>query len=120
MKICSVKKALDCIVRSLSRHTRESKLAVQLLLELSKCTAAQEDMGDVRGCIFSLVTISKKEDGEVSEDAQRLLEILASRNQNVVQMANANYFKPLLHLLTSGYMILSLTRSIKHKDQFIC
>ncbi|PKI53884.1 hypothetical protein CRG98_025678, partial [Punica granatum] len=101
-KICAVENALGCIVRSLSRHMRESKLAVQLLLELSKCTAARETMGDVRGCIFSLVTLSKKEDNEVSEDARCLLEILASQNQNVVHMANANYFKPLLHLLTSG------------------
>lgn len=76
-------------------------------------------MGDVRGCIFSLVTISKMEGREVSGDAQHLLEILASRNQNVVQMANANYFKPLLQLLTSGYMILSLTKSIEQTDQFI-
>ncbi|KAK4797233.1 hypothetical protein SAY86_029559 [Trapa natans] len=101
-KICTVENSLACIVRSLSRNTRESKLAVQLLLELSKCAAAREEMGDIRGCIFSLVTISKKGDSEVSEDAHLLLEILASRNQNVMQMANANYFKPLLHLLTSG------------------
>ncbi|KAH7436082.1 hypothetical protein KP509_05G001500 [Ceratopteris richardii] len=37
-----------------------------------------------------------------AEDARQLLEKLANNNQNVVQMAEANYFKPLVHLLLEG------------------
>ncbi|KAH9308496.1 hypothetical protein KI387_036407, partial [Taxus chinensis] len=42
------------------------------------------------------------EDTCAVQDARELLNILSNDNQNVVQMAEANYFKPLLKCLSEG------------------
>ncbi|XP_008234691.1 PREDICTED: U-box domain-containing protein 43-like [Prunus mume] len=101
-RIIKVDNALESIVHSLARHIGERKLALQLLLELSKSRAARDLMGNVQGCILLLVTMLSNEDNEVIRDANVLLENLSFVDQNVIHMAKANYFKPLLKLLSSG------------------
>lgn len=96
--------ALESIVHSLARHIGERKLALQLLLELSKSRAARDLMGNVQGCILLLVTMLSNEDNEVIRDVNVLLENLSFDDQNVIHMAKANYFKPLLKLLSSGML----------------
>ncbi|KAH7428602.1 hypothetical protein KP509_09G008100 [Ceratopteris richardii] len=94
--------AMQNIVRSLARDVKEGRQAVSLLLELSKEPSICERIGKVQGCILLLVTMLNCGNSDASEDAKKLLQNLASNNQNVVQMAEANYFKPLVHLLLKG------------------
>ncbi|KAL5567718.1 hypothetical protein UlMin_024293 [Ulmus minor] len=101
-KITKIDNALESIVRSLARQVDEGKLALKLLLELSKSNAARDLMGNVQGCILLLVTMLSSDDSQVAKDAKELLENLSFLNQNVKQMTKANYFKPLLQLLSSG------------------
>ncbi|KAJ6418857.1 hypothetical protein OIU84_002101 [Salix udensis] len=101
-KIAEADHALEFIVRSLARQIGESKLALQLLLELSKNNAVRDLIGNIQACIFLLVTTLNSEETEAARDAEELLENLSSLDENVIQMAKANYFKPLLRLLSSG------------------
>ncbi|XP_076898619.1 U-box domain-containing protein 43-like [Bidens hawaiensis] len=94
--------AIKLIVCSLARKIEESKLALQLLMELSENDSARDMIGNSQGCILLLVTISGSDDPQAANDAKRLLNKLSFLNQNIVQMAKANYFGPLLHLLASG------------------
>lgn len=96
--------ALESIVRSLARHVEESKLALHLLLELSRSRTARDCMGNVHGCILLLGTMLSSDDNQVARDAQELLENLTFLDENVKQMAKANYFKPLLQRLSSGML----------------
>ncbi|KAK6918180.1 U-box domain [Dillenia turbinata] len=97
-----VDKGIESIVRSLGRRVTEGKLAVALLLELSKSDLIRDQIGKVQGCIFLLVTMSGSDDGQAAGDALKLLDNLAFSEENVVQMAKANYFKYLLQRLDSG------------------
>ncbi|KAF9602291.1 hypothetical protein IFM89_026408 [Coptis chinensis] len=99
-RIANVEDAIESIVRALGR--REGKLAVALLLELSKNAAICERIGKPLDCIYFLVVMSSNDDVEASRDANELLENLALLDQNIAQMAKANYFKPLLQRLSSG------------------
>ena len=94
--------AIHHAVRSLARDVKESRLAVALLLELSKDPVVCERIGRVQGCILLLVSMSNNGDQEAAHDAKQLLNNLSSDNQNVVQMAEANYFKPLVQHLLEG------------------
>ncbi|XP_059458550.1 U-box domain-containing protein 43-like isoform X2 [Corylus avellana] len=100
-RIVKVDNAIESIVRSLGRRAAERKLAVALLLELSKSNSVR-DIGSVQGCILLLVTMSSSDDGQAARDAQALLENLSFSDQNVIQMAKANYFKYLLQRLSTG------------------
>lgn len=73
-----------------------------LLLELSKSEIVQDCIGKVQCCILLLVTMSSSDESQAATDARELLENLSFSNQNVIQMAKANYFKHLLQLLSSG------------------
>ncbi|KAK7292841.1 hypothetical protein RJT34_15695 [Clitoria ternatea] len=101
-RIVAVDNAIESIVHSLGRRPAERKLAVALLLELSKCELARERIGKVQGCILLLVTMSNGEDNQAARDAMELLESLSYSDHNVIQMAKANYFKHLLQRLTKG------------------
>ncbi|GLJ30952.1 hypothetical protein SUGI_0617450 [Cryptomeria japonica] len=94
--------AVTCAVRSLARDIEEGKQAVALLLELSRNSKICQQIGRVQGCILLLVTMLNSEDPCAVQDAGELLNILSNDNQNVVQMAEANYFKPLLQCLSEG------------------
>lgn len=94
--------AIQHAVRSLARDVKEGSQAVALLVQLSEEPSICERIGKVQGCILLLVTMSSSGCKEAAEDAKRLLGNLSNNNQNVVQMAEANYFKPLVHLLLEG------------------
>lgn len=112
-KIANVDNALKSIVHSLARQHEESKLALELLLELSTSIASRDTMGNIQGCILLLVTMSKSGDIQVAGEAQELLENLSFLDQNVKQMAKANYFKPLLQCLSSGILGKSYCRILQ-------
>lgn len=101
-RVANVENAIESIVRSLGRRIAERKLAVALLLELSKSEIVQDCIGKVQGCILLLVTMSSSDESQAAKDARELLENLSFSNQNVIQMAKANYFKHLLQHLSSG------------------
>lgn len=102
-RIVKVDNAIESIVRSLGRRIGEGKLAVALLLELSKSESVRECIGKVKGCIFFLVSISGGNDNQAATDARELLDNLSFSDLNVIQMAKeANYFKHLLQRLESG------------------
>ncbi|CAK7324234.1 unnamed protein product [Dovyalis caffra] len=101
-KIARVDHALEFIVWSLQRQISERKLALQLLLELSRNNLVRDLIGNVQACILLLVTALNSEEIQAAKDAEELLENLSFLNQNVILMAKANYFKPLLRLLSSG------------------
>ncbi|KAK9122230.1 hypothetical protein Syun_019847 [Stephania yunnanensis] len=103
VKIMEVHDAIDSIARFLARRIGESKLAVALLLELSKNERICNYIGKIQGCVFLLVTmLSSNNDSQAASDAKDLLENLAVHDENVILMAKANYFKPLLQRLSSG------------------
>ncbi|BAT98134.1 U-box domain-containing protein [Vigna angularis] len=102
VKISTVDGAIESIVRSLGRNIVERKLAVALLLELSKYDLALEHIGKVQGCILLLVTMSSGDDNQAARDATELLENLSYSDQNVIQMTKVNYFKHLLQRLSTG------------------
>ncbi|KAA8520777.1 hypothetical protein F0562_014951 [Nyssa sinensis] len=101
-RIAKVDNAIESIVRSLGRRIGERKLAVALLLELSRSESVRDCIGKVQGCILLLVTMSSSDDIRAARDASELLENLSFSDQNVIQMAKANYFKHLLQRLSSG------------------
>ena len=73
-------------------------------MELSRSSVARNVMGNVQGCILLLGTMLSSEGDQVTGYAIELLENLSCIDQNVIQMARANYFKPLLKLLSSGML----------------
>lgn len=101
-RIAEVDSALESIVHSLGRRIGERKSAVALLLELSNCKSVQETIGKVQGCILLLVTMSSCDDNKAAKDARDVLENISFSDDNVIQMAKANYFKYLLQRLSSG------------------
>uniref|UniRef100_A0A5B6Z4L3 RING-type E3 ubiquitin transferase n=1 Tax=Davidia involucrata TaxID=16924 RepID=A0A5B6Z4L3_DAVIN len=101
-RIAKADNAIESIVRSLGRRIGERKLAVALLLELSRSESVRDCIGRVQGCILLLVTMSSSDDIQAARDASELLENLSFSDQNVIQMAKANYFKHLLQRLSSG------------------
>lgn len=108
-RIAGVDNAIEFIVRSLGRRAAERKLAVALLLELSKCNLVRDCIGKVQGCILLLVTMSSSDDNQAARDAQMLLNNLSFSDQNVIQMAKANHFKHLLQRLSTGYYFNKLS-----------
>lgn len=111
-RIVKADNAIESIVRSLGRRVGERKLAVELLLELSKCHLARDCIGNVQGCILLLVTMSSSDDSQAARDAQALLENLSFSDLNIIQMAKANYFKHLLQRLSTGTFYLFFPNSI--------
>ncbi|XP_031248727.1 U-box domain-containing protein 44-like isoform X1 [Pistacia vera] len=101
-RIAEVDHALESIVCSLAHQIGESKSALRLLLQLSSISKVQDVIGNVQGCMFLLVAMLNSDDPDASGDAKELLENLSYLDQNAIQMAKANYFKPLLQLLSSG------------------
>ena len=106
-RITRVDNAIESIVRFLGSRIAEGKLAVALLLELSKSELVRDCIGKVQGCLLLLVAKSRSDESEVAGDARELLENLSFSNENVIQMAKANYFKHLLQHLSSGSFLKS-------------
>ncbi|KAM7275261.1 hypothetical protein ACFE04_017127 [Oxalis oulophora] len=101
-RIAKVPNAIEYIVPLLGRRPDDRRLAVELLLELSKCDLLQDCIGKVQGCILLLVTMSSSDDSQAARDAHDLLENLSVSDNNVIQMAKANYFKHFLQRLSTG------------------
>ncbi|XP_039007465.1 U-box domain-containing protein 43-like isoform X3 [Hibiscus syriacus] len=94
--------ALESIVKSVARQIKESKLAIELLLQLSRSSALRDAIGSIQGCIFLVVTMLSSDDAQASRASRELLDNLSFLDQTVIEMAKANFFKPLLHLLSWG------------------
>ncbi|KAD4982761.1 hypothetical protein R6Q59_002388 [Mikania micrantha] len=101
-RIAKVNGVIESIVRSLGRRISEGRLAVELLLELSRNEMLKSCIGKVQGCILLLVTMSNSDDTQAATWAHELLDQLSFSDKNVIQMAKANYFTHLLHRLSSG------------------
>ncbi|XVF22323.1 hypothetical protein REPUB_Repub12eG0163200 [Reevesia pubescens] len=101
-RVANVDSAIESVVRSLGRRIEERRLAVALLLELSKYNVLPDSIGKVQGCIFLLVTMASGDDNQAARDAEKILENLSFSDQNIIQMAKANYFKHLLQRLSTG------------------
>ncbi|CAI0469963.1 unnamed protein product [Linum tenue] len=101
-RVAHANNAIELIVRSLGRRTGERKLAVALLLELSKCNKVKDSIGKVQGCILLLVTMSRSDDSQAAADAKQLLDNLSFSDHNIIQMAKANYFRHFLLRLSTG------------------
>lgn len=93
---------LSTIVRSLTRDTEESREAVGLLRDLSVIQKVRQRIGRVQGCIVMLVTLFNGDDCRASHDAGKILMALSSNTQNVLLMAEAGYFIPLVQYLKEG------------------
>ncbi|KAJ6702913.1 ARMADILLO REPEAT-CONTAINING PROTEIN-LIKE [Salix viminalis] len=93
---------LSGLVKSLARDADEGREAVGLLLELSNISAVRRRIGRIQGCIVMLVTMLNGDDPTSSHDSAKLLIALSSNTQNVLHMAEAGYFKPLVHCLKEG------------------
>ncbi|XP_008800201.1 U-box domain-containing protein 44-like [Phoenix dactylifera] len=94
--------ALSSVVKSLSRDVDESRQAVGLLLDLSVVVKVRQRLGRIQGCIVMLVALLNGDDPSASCDARKLLCALSSNSQNVLLMAEAGYFMPLLRYLKEG------------------
>ncbi|KAI3719564.1 hypothetical protein L6452_20466 [Arctium lappa] len=101
-RIAKVGGVIESTVRSLGRRIAEGKLAVELLMELSRNEILRKSIGMVQGCILLLVTMSNSDDTQAATLAKELLNNLSFSDQNVIQMAKANYFTHLLQRLSSG------------------
>ncbi|CAA7388564.1 unnamed protein product [Spirodela intermedia] len=94
--------SLSVIVPSLIREITESRAAAGLLSDLLGVSSVSRRMGRVQGCILMLVTLLNGEDHLASADARKILDALSVHTQNVLLMAEAGYFKPMLHYLKRG------------------
>lgn len=94
--------ALSTLVRSLSRDAAESGEAVGLLLALSEIVKVRQRIGRIRGCMVMLVTLQNGNDTVASQCAERLLSVLSANAHNVLLMAEAGYFVPLVRYLKEG------------------
>lgn len=94
--------SLSTIVRSLTRDVDESREAAGLLMDLSVIPKVRQRIGRVQGCIVMLVTLFNGGDRRALHDAGKLLIALSSNTQNVLLMAEAGYFVPLVQYLKEG------------------
>ncbi|TYI11535.1 hypothetical protein ES332_A09G214400v1 [Gossypium tomentosum] len=108
--------ALKSIVRSLARQIKESKLALELLLQLSRSSVVRDVIGTIQGCIFLVVNMLNSDDAQASRDSKVLLDNLSFLDNNVIEMAKANFFKPLLHLLSSDDVRFLMAKTLSEID----
>lgn len=93
---------LSILVKSLGHDLEEQKEAVGLLVSLSDVAAVRRRVGTIQGCILMLVAILNGDDQMSSHDAANLLNALSGNTQYALHMAEAGYFKPLVHYLNQG------------------
>ncbi|CAM0885189.1 unnamed protein product [Alopecurus aequalis] len=94
--------ALSSIVRSLSRDVDERREALALLLDLSDIPQVRQRIGRIKGSVVMLVTLRNAHEPGTHDVAEKLLHILSSNPQNVLLMAEAGYFRPLILYLKQG------------------
>ncbi|XP_031092998.1 U-box domain-containing protein 44-like [Ipomoea triloba] len=93
---------LSTLVKSLTGDVDEQREAVGLLSTLSELVSVRRRLGRIQGCIVMLVAIFNGEDQAASRDAGKLLNALSANTQYALHMAEAGYFKPLVHYLKEG------------------
>ncbi|XP_019159510.1 PREDICTED: U-box domain-containing protein 44-like isoform X1 [Ipomoea nil] len=93
---------LSTVVKSLTGDVDEQREAVGLLSTLSELVSVRRRLGRIQGCIVMLVAIFNGEDQAASRDAGKLLNALSANTQYALHMAEAGYFKPLVHYLKEG------------------
>lgn len=93
---------LSTLVKSLAGDEEERREVVGLLLELCDLVNVRRRLGRIQGCIVMLVSILKGDDQIASYDARKLLNVLSGNTQNVLYMAEAGYFKPMVQHLIEG------------------
>lgn len=93
---------LSCVVRCLSRDEEERREAAGLLIDISDVSKVRQRIGRIKGCIVMLVALRNGNDPIAKDDACKLLGILSNSTQNVLLMAEAGYFAPMIHLLNEG------------------
>eukprot|EP00250_Pteridium_aquilinum_P015660 c22684_g1_i1 orf=765-3782(+) len=102
VKVCNAG-AIEHAVRSLARDAGEARQAVALLLELSREESLCEMISKVQGCILLLVTMASSTENTIAAaNAREVLKLFAKDDNNVAQMAQVNYFRPLLECLERG------------------
>lgn len=94
--------AIEYAVRSLARDAGEARQAVTLLSELCKEESLCKMASKVQGCILLLVTIASSDNTVAATNAKDLLNLFSKEDDNVVHMAEVNYFRPLLECLDKG------------------
>ncbi|KAI5076985.1 hypothetical protein GOP47_0009050 [Adiantum capillus-veneris] len=100
------------VVHCLARNIVVSKLAVALLVELLQSSSGfmpsvaplvLERLSQEGESIMLLVTLSQnREDMEAAHNAELVLRKLCNKDENLVEMAKANWFTPLMERLCHG------------------
>ncbi|MCO5597638.1 hypothetical protein L7F22_051719 [Adiantum nelumboides] len=101
LRVCEAG-AIEYAVRSLARDAGEARQAVALLSELCKEESLCKTASKVQGCILLVVTIASSDNTVAATNARGLLTLFSRDDNNVVQMAEVNYFGPLLECLEKG------------------
>eukprot|EP00250_Pteridium_aquilinum_P010199 c19210_g1_i1 orf=350-3373(-) len=109
---------VELIVQCLARNTGISKLAVALLVELlqpgslglpGEASVVLEKLSKQGDAILLLVTLYNWEDVEAARNAEQILRQLCDKDRNIVEMAKANWFTPLVERLHHGSDTAKLT-----------
>ncbi|KAK9123233.1 hypothetical protein Sjap_012835 [Stephania japonica] len=98
---------LSILVRSLTRDVGERREAVGLLSDLLEVSGVRRRIGRIQGCIVMLVSLLNGDDVLASRAAGKVLCALSSNTQDVLHMAEAGYFKPLVKQLKEGMPIMT-------------
>lgn len=98
---------LEKVVRCLARDAKISKAAVELLFELlhngpERNGSIYRKLSQEKSAILLLVTLLNGTVVESAEKAQAILEELCDNDDNIVQMAAANWYGPLIDRLYKG------------------
>ncbi|KAH9541835.1 hypothetical protein CY35_14G086500 [Sphagnum magellanicum] len=99
---------VEQIVRCLARDMSVARPAVVLLHELAQdgkggsITSVRVKLESDRSAILCLVTLATGRDPEAATSARFVLQPLSDRDENVIQMAKANWFPPLIARLREG------------------
>ncbi|XP_042498863.1 U-box domain-containing protein 44-like [Macadamia integrifolia] len=93
--------AIRYIVKQFYRGEAEPE-AVAILHKLSLKEAHAEQIGKTKDCIPFLVSLLQKENPDVSQKAQDLLQILSQNIYFVIKMAEAGYFPPFVVRFNQG------------------
>jgi hypothetical protein len=98
---------LEQVVRCLARDAKISNAAVELLFELlhngpEQNVSIYRKLSQEKSAILLLVTLLNGTVVESTEKARSILEELCENDDNIVQMAAANWYRPLIDRLYKG------------------
>uniref|UniRef100_A0A0D6R3I9 RING-type E3 ubiquitin transferase n=1 Tax=Araucaria cunninghamii TaxID=56994 RepID=A0A0D6R3I9_ARACU len=98
---------VEQVVRCLARDARISQAAVELLSELllngsERNASVYRKISQERSAILLLVTLRNGTGRESAEKAEEILQELRDNDNNIVQMAAANWYGPLIDCLHKG------------------